>query len=389
MKKVVVLLALAAAALAAVAAAFASNSSSSAPASPSAAGKQLIACGKTRTIGVLYPKTGPAASLGAPQLHWMQYYVSKYNKSHKHKFKLHQGDTQLGNGVANAVSAAQSVVADSKVLGIVGPAGSNEVKATTATLKSAGVGFVSGSATNTQISTDGTRTGYFFRTVPPDAVQSTAVANFIIHNLKFKRVYIIDDQEAYSTGLADETEAKLHSAHVVTKRDGVNQNQSDFSSLIAKIPRNYQLIYLPWQLPPKAQAFGRQLKQAGKGNIAIMGSDGLYDSAVSGLGKNVYDSMFPVGPKDKTVLAYRKAHHGNGDYFGAPSHAAIQAVGGAIDRACKDGKATRGEVRAQLKRTRIVTSVLGLPVRFDRNGDLRGGRFGIYKSDGKNFQPFA
>jgi len=64
----------------------------------------------------------------------------------------------------------------------------------------AGFAFVSGSATNTEITTDGTRKGFFFRTVPPDAIQSTSVSNFISKKLKFKRVYIIDDQEAYSTG---------------------------------------------------------------------------------------------------------------------------------------------------------------------------------------------
>ncbi|MDQ2982837.1 MAG: branched-chain amino acid ABC transporter substrate-binding protein [Actinomycetota bacterium] len=387
MKKVLVL-AFVAAGLAASAAAFASNSGSSAQARPGAAGKGLIACGKTRTIGVLAPTTGPAASLGLQQVKWMKHYVNGYNKAHKKtKVKLKIADTQLGNGVTFAVAAAASLAADPKVLATVGPAGSNEVRATTATLKTAGLGFVSGSATNTQIATDGTRKGYFFRTVPPDRVQSSAVANFIAKAKKWKRVYIIDDQEAYSTGLADESQAKLRSAGVTVKRDGVNQNQSDFSSVIAKIPRNYQVVYLPWQLPPKAQAFGRQLKQAGKGNIALMGSDGLYDTAFSGLGKNVYDTMFPVNPRAKVVKSYKKAHKGVGDFFGAPSFAATQVIAGALDRACKNKTATRTEVRSQLKRTRIRGSVLGLPIKFDKNGDLRGGSFGVYKSDGKNFQP--
>jgi branched-chain amino acid transport system substrate-binding protein len=389
MKKVAVLLALVAAALGAVAAAFAGNSSSSAPASPSAAGKQLISCGKTRTIGFILPITGPAASIGSQQNRWVKYYVSTYNKTHKKKFKLHSGDTQLGNGVSFAVSAADSVVADSKVLGLVGPSGSNEVKATTASIKGAGAAFISGSATNTTITTDGTRTGFFFRTVPPDAQQGKDVATFIITHLKSKRVYIIDDQEAYSTGLADVVEGRLKSAHVVTKRDGVNQSQSDFSSVIAKIPRNYQLIYIPWQLASRAKAFGQQLKSAGKGNIALMGSDGLYDTQFSGLGSNVYDSMFPVAPSNKILAAYKKKHGGNGDYFGAPSYEAAHVLGTAIDRACKNGKATRAEVRGLVKRTSFRTSLLGLPIKFDRNGDIQRKKFGIYKSKNGKFVPIA
>ena len=66
------------------------------------------------------------------------------------------------------------------------------------------------------------------------------MSNFISKKLKFKRVYIIDDQEAYSTGLADAVQSKLRAAGVTVTRDGVSQQQSDFSSLIAKIPRDTQ-----------------------------------------------------------------------------------------------------------------------------------------------------
>ena len=171
---------LALAALAVVAAASAKVDSAAAPAAASSADARLISCGKTRTIGVLGPITGPAASLGKLQIDWIKYYISKYNKTHKKgKLRAQYGDTVLGGpgGTAEAVKAAQSM--GSNVLGVVGPAGSNEVRATTATLKNAGFAFVSGSATNTELTTDGTRTGFFYRTVPPDSAQGTSVANFI------------------------------------------------------------------------------------------------------------------------------------------------------------------------------------------------------------------
>jgi branched-chain amino acid transport system substrate-binding protein len=193
-------------------------------------------------------------------------------------------------------------------------------------------------------------------------------------------VYIIDDQEAYSTGLSDEVETQLKAAGVTTTRDGVSQQQSDFSSLIAKIPRDTQLVYIPWQLPPKGQAFGQQMKTAGKGSIKLMGSDGLFDPAFASVGSNVYDSFFPVQPTDASIKAYKKSHGGQGDYFGAPSYVATQVVGEAIDRACMDGKATRAEVRAQVAKTKLKSSLLGLPVSFTKGGDLKGGSFGIYQS---------
>ena len=357
--------------------------------SPKAAGSALITCGKTRSLGLLAPITGPAASLGQEQVSWFKYYISRYNRTHKKtKFKGVYGDTILAGpgGTAEAVKAAESVSSNSSVLALVGPAGSNEVKATTPTIKNAGLGFVSGSATNTTLTTDGTRTGFFFRTVPPDAVQGAAVAKFIATTKKYKRVYIIDDQEAYSTGLADFVQAKLRAAGVTVGRDGVSQQQSDFSSLIAKIARNTQLVYLPWQVADKAKAFADQMRAAGKSNIALMGSDGLFDPAFAAV-KNAYDSFFPINPKDATIVAYTKSHGGHGDYFGAPSYVAAQVIGGAVDKACKNGTASRAEVRKFIRKTKIRTSLLGIGVRFNANGDIRGGQFGIYQSNGTEFKP--
>ena len=374
-----------------IAAAVAASVASAQPAAKAVAGTASVKCGSTRYIGLLAPYTGPAASIGTLQVNWVKYYVASYNKKHKKvKYKIVGGDTQLGaaNGTAAALQAAQTLASNSKVLGVVGPAGSNEVKGVTATLKGAGLGFISGSATNTTLTTDGTRTGYFFRTVPPDAAQSKSVSAFITGKLHFNKVYIIDDQEAYSTGLADEVEQQLKAAGVNVSRDGVSQQQSDFSSLIAKIPRDTQLVYIPWQLSPKAQAFAQQMQQAGKAGIKLMGSDGLFApefESVSG----VYDSFFPVQPADPVIKAYAAAHGGNTDLFGAPSYVAAQVVIGAIDRACKKGTATRATVRAQIAKTNIAKTILGLPVKFTSGGDIAQASFGIYQSKGGHFARIA
>ncbi len=382
MKKAL-LLVIPAAALAIAATALGQGNRASGPTRAGVTGSTLIKCGNSRAIGLMVPITGPAASLGQPQLHWANYWRTQYNKTHKTKIRFVNEDTMLGapNGTAEAVKGAQALGSNSSVLGVVGPAGSNEVKATTGTLKGAGLGWVSGSATNTTITKDGARKGYFFRTVPPDSSQSKSVVAYITKKLKVKRVYIIDDQEAYSTGLSDEVQSQLRAKGVTVSRDGVSQQQSDFSSLIAKIPRNYQLVYIPWQLPPKGQAFGRQLKSSGRGGMKLMGSDGLFDPLFSGVGSNVYDSFFPLNPKSPIVAGFKKGHKG-GELFGAPSYVAAQVVTQAIDRACKNGTATRAEVRAQLKKTKIArsASLLGLPVRFDKNGDMVKRPFGIYHS---------
>ena len=79
------------AALAVVAGAYATTDRAAAPTAQSGSASALIKCGKTRTIGFMAPVTGPAASIGIQQVHWAQYYVSTYNKTHKNEAEAPDG----------------------------------------------------------------------------------------------------------------------------------------------------------------------------------------------------------------------------------------------------------------------------------------------------------
>src|SRR6266480_6701262 len=78
-------------------------------ASASAAANASVKCGKTRTIGMAAPVTGPASDIGNQQIRWAKYFVKRWNKKHgKARIKLVLGDTQLGVDTAFAVKVAQS-----------------------------------------------------------------------------------------------------------------------------------------------------------------------------------------------------------------------------------------------------------------------------------------
>jgi branched-chain amino acid transport system substrate-binding protein len=350
---------------------------------PTASDRALIRCGRERRIGLATFVTGPAASLGAQQSRWARFYVTRYNaQNRRKKVRLIVGDTQLPN-TAQAVSVAQTFAGNQRILGVVGPGGSQEVRAVSSVFKNAGLAFVSGSSTGVVLTIGSEaaaeRRGFFWRTVPRDDIQGATVASYMTRVLRVQRVFIIDDQETYGIGLANQVEGRLRRAGVRVTRDSVNPGTTtDFSSLIARIPGDTQIVYIPWQLPPKGEQFGRQMREQGK-RATLFGSDGLFspgDFTISGS----YVSNFPINPRHSILRAFRRVR-ASGDFFGAPTYVAVQVVAEAIDRACRNGTATRAEVRRQLPRTRITTraSLLGLPIRFDRNGDIRGGRFGIYR----------
>ena len=357
--------------------------------SPAAADTRLINCGVTRTIGVAAPITGGAASIGTQQLRWARYYVTRYNASHRRtKFRVVAGDTQLPD-TAQAIQVAERFASNASILGMVGPAGSQEVQVSTASLRSGGLGFVSGSATRTSLTTDGTRRGYFFRVVPNDDQQGPRVANYIRQTLRHTRVAVVDAQNSYSTGLAATVQRVLTGAGVNVQRESVNEDTTtDFSSLVARIPANTQSVYIPWQLAPKAQLFGQQLRAAGKQAI-LFGSDGLFDPDSFRI-PGSYVSFFPINLRSPIIAAYRRGPgKGKSELFGLPSYQAAEVVGRAIDKACANRTATRAEVRRNINRTRITKaqSLVGFQIRFVQTGrgvlgpgDMETpANFGIYR----------
>lgn len=363
--------------------------STAAAKSPTVTDQTLITCGRTRTLGLAAPITGAAASIGSQQARWARYWVTRYNATHRRtKFRLVSGDTQLPD-TAQAIQVAERLASNSQILGMVGPAGSQEVQVSSAPLRRGGLAYVSGSATRTSLTTDGTRRGYFFRVVPNDDQQGPRVANYIRQNLRHTRVAVVDAQNSYSTGLADTVQGILRNGGVNVQRESVNEaDTTDFSSLAARIPANTQTVYVPWQLAPKAQLFGQALRSQGK-QAVLFGSDGLFDPDTFRIaGSHV--SFFPINLTSPVIRAYRRGPGGGkSELFGLPSYAAADVVGRAIDKACANGQATRAEVRRFVNQTNIpkAQSLLGFRIKFvqKRKGVLGPGdmespaNFGIYR----------
>ena len=124
-------------------------------AAPAVTERTLITCGRTRTIGVAAPTTGAAASIGSQQLRWARYYVTRYNASHRRtKFRVVAGDTQLPD-TAQAIQVAERMASNRSILGMVGPAGSQEVQVSTAPRRGGGRGGGAGAGARTHRTTGG------------------------------------------------------------------------------------------------------------------------------------------------------------------------------------------------------------------------------------------
>jgi branched-chain amino acid transport system substrate-binding protein len=332
------------------------------------------------TVGVIFPITGDAASIGEEQLSWAQFALSRYNEENGTNYQLEEGDSQLDP--AQASTLAQRFVDNDSIMGVVGPAGSQEVEAAGPVFTRANMAIVAPSATRASLTKSGDFPT-FFRVIPNDDDQGPTIASFIQDELEADEVFIIDDQTSYSTGLADTAAGALEDGGVTVRRDSVSQDQTDFSALVGRVG-DAGVVFLPWQLAARAQVFGQQMAEQGI-EAVIFGSDGLFaeDFSIEG----AYVASFApdvrgVDGQEELVEAYEAEHGDFTSTFGPPAFAATWVVADAVTRACDNGEVTREDVVEAIGETDWQDSILGQDIRFNDEGDVEDARFFIFQVQG-------
>jgi branched-chain amino acid transport system substrate-binding protein len=364
-----------------------SNSSSSSSSSSSAASNsttQAAAGGGTSkcavSIGIEAPLTGQVAVLGQEQLAFAKLAIQADNQANGTNITLVQGDTQLMP--AQATTVTQQFISNSKIVGVVGPAGSQEVEAVGPLFGRAGLAFVSGSATNPTLTTSG-KNPTFFRTVSRDDVQGPQDANFIVTHLHPKALMIVDDQEVYSTGLVSAMMPVFQKAGIKVDHESVSQKVTDFSSLVAKVTPQTTVVVLPWQVAANAQQLGKNLAEQHK-NATIVGTDGTFSPSAFTINGSYVSSFGPditAIPADASIVTAAKAAFPKFGTFGPPIYAATHVLDEAIATACKSGSPSRTSVLSAVKSTDESSSILGQPIKFDSKGDMENAKWFLFKID--------
>jgi branched-chain amino acid transport system substrate-binding protein len=378
MKVRISLAALALTALVAAGCGSSKSSTSNTSTSKAVAGAATNKC--SASIGIEAPLTGDVAVLGQEQLAFAQLAIAADNKANGTSINLVQGDTQLMP--AQATTVTQQFISNSKIVGVVGPAGSQEVEAVGPLFGRAGLAFISGSATNPTL-TSGGKNPTFFRTVSRDDVQGPEDANFIVTHLHPKALMIVDDQEVYSTGLVSAMLPVFQKAGIKVDHESVSQKVTDFSSLVAKVTPETTVVVLPWQVAANAQQFGKNLAEQHK-NATIVGTDGTFSPSAFTTAGSYVSSFGPditAIPADASIVAAAKVKFPKFGTFGPPVYAATHVLDEAIATACKSGAPSRSTVLAAVKATDEPTSILGQPIKFDSHGDMENAKWFLFKID--------
>ena len=347
-------------------------------------------------IAFFGPLTGDAASIGQEQLLFARLAVEDFNKANEGHYvaELVEEDTDISPD--KALPVCQKTVEDPTIVGVVGPAGSGQVEACAPVLGGDSLVHVSSSATRPSLSTSGFTT--FFRVVPNDDVQGPTIGSYIADEIGVKSVYVMDDQSSYGATLADIVQQTLEDKGVATERESVTQDDNDFSSLVTAIKAaNAELVFFGGQIASQGALLARQLKEQGV-DIPVFGGDGFfsekdYITDAAGATEGSYASIFApdirgIAGAAEVVKAADASGTGWGS-FGPPTYVATMVVLEAAVRASEAGHLDRATVLAEVGKTDMKESILGIPIKFASGGEVEGAAFFISQvKDGKFAQVY-
>ncbi|MEI6688670.1 MAG: branched-chain amino acid ABC transporter substrate-binding protein [Thermoleophilia bacterium] len=336
----------------------------------------------TGAIGVMGPYGGLTAN-DATQMNWARVSLDKFNQEHKSNFTIEPAN--VDDNVAAGVRNVRRFVANPNVIGVVGPTTSVVTRAVGPILDAADLVYVSPSATNETL-TDG-RLKNFYRDVASDAKQAPAMGGFIAKHLKPQIVLIVTDDEVYSQDLSKGLKAKLDEFGVRSRSVEITLDQTDFADVVDQVDASTNVVALPLVDVAQATAISSELAKAGK-YPELIGGDALFLASLHAPGAFVttYASDLSVEPSAQESVRLYQTIFGSLEYFGAPSYVAMQIVLEAALEVCSaDGEVSRAAMVEQLPKTHLDTSILGMPISFTSNHELKDAPIHVYQSASGGF----
>ena len=342
-------------------------------------------------IGIVAPLTGDQAYIGAGVRQGALMAVEDANVRGPvfgdAKLKFEALDDQ--HNPTQAVLAANKLIANPDVMGVVGHFNSSCTKAASSIYHEGRVTQIMPASTNPEISRQGFDT--FFRVCATDDVQAPAAASFVREELKVERIVILDDQTTYGRGLADEFEKKFKAlGGTVVRHDGITQGEKDYMPLLTRIKSVKPELIFFGGIYPELSLLIKQSKKVGL-NAVWVGGDGIYDMTLiqltgPELAEGIYATMLGVDPHTvpgaKDFVTRYEARYGEIGSFSAYGYDAANVLIEAVRRA---GKKDREAVLAEMRKMKDFPGILG-PVNFDERGDAIGKSVGIFKVENGKFK---
>jgi branched-chain amino acid transport system substrate-binding protein len=307
-----------------------------------------------------------------------------------------QGAYSADAGVENV----QTMLGDSKFLGMIGPFNSAVAKAEIPIASPQHFTMISPSNTNPCLTKEqlpplppcsyhpaDLRNGNpnnYWRVVTTDDYQGPAMADYFYKTLNIHNIGVLDDSTVFGVGIAGafEAEFKKLGGTVAQHSEYQKATTSDWKSILLNFKnKGAQGVYAGGTDDQNLCIPRKQMKDLGW-DVPFGGGDGIETTdcidQASGNEVGLYATSAgadatKVQGATATIAAFRKAYPGPNDFGGYTMQAydAANALMAAIGRAITDANGsvpTRDQVRAEMAKTKGFVGVIGT-YDFDQNGD--------------------
>ncbi len=339
-------------------------------------------------LGVAGPITGPNASFGAQLKNGVEQAVEDINAAGGimgQRITVSVGDDR--SDPKEGVSVANKFTADG-IKWVVGHFNSGVTMPASEVYAENGIIFNTPSATNPRITERGLWNA--FRTCGRDDQQGAVAADYIVKNMKGKKIAVVHDKTTYGQGLADETRKAMKAAGVNdVLYEGVNTGEKDFSALVSKMKAaGADLVY--WGgLHTEGGLIVRQMRDQGL-NTVMMSGDGITSDEFAAIGGPATEGTlmtFPPDPRKRpeaaAVVKRFEAKKFNPEAYTLYSYAAVEI----FKQAAEGAKSLDPKKMAEFMKTGFKFKTVIGDISYDKKGDITRPDYVMYTwrkgTDGK------
>ena len=245
--------------------------------------------------------TGDVAFLGVPNQNAVEAAVADYGDINGFEVSMGQGLDDLCSADGGQ-AAAQTIVADTQIVGVIGTSCSGAATAAAPLIAEAGIVMISGSNTSPSLTSDllGTagenyNAGYY-RTAHNDLYQGAAMADFVYNDLGYSTAAAMHDGDPYTQGLAQAfSDAFEALGGTMTGFTGVNKEDTDMVPVLTEIAAGApEALFFPIFQPAGDFVADQAHGVAGLENVQLLAADGLLNSDYLALSQS--EGMYFSGP---------------------------------------------------------------------------------------------
>ena len=245
-------------------------------------GTVTVEAGEDIQIRSLNAITGDVAFLGIPNQRGVEQAIADFGDIHGFSVTIGTGLDDLCSADGGQ-AAAQTIVADDDVVGVIGTSCSGAATAASPLISAAGMVMISPSNTSPALTSDlaGTagdnyHAGYY-RTAHNDLFQGAAMAKFVYEDLGVSAAAAIHDGDPYTQGLAQAfADAFEGLGGTVTGFTGVNKEDTDMVPVLTEIAAGSPgALFFPIFQPAGDMVADQAPGVSGLEGTILLGADGL------------------------------------------------------------------------------------------------------------------